>query len=293
MDNRSVITFIAKRSAEFVILFFVAVTLFFAAYRTAVLSPDTFFIHPHMSPDMQSQLRELWGLDRSFADQYILYVRNILRGDCGVSFYFGEDVSEILKAKTLPALLLTGTAVILALLIDFLLEKKGRSTSAGVLFYLVPFLFIGLLLIAFFSQRLNVFPVGGMKSLELYEQPTSALIRVTDVIHHLVLPCAMMVIWSFFVVSIVKTTIRGIFQEKKALIPPIVMTASAAGVLLLGVIITEIIFSWPGYYKTFLEAALMYDYPLFQGAFIAASLFNLFVVLCIVIVYSLAERTRR
>jgi len=283
MDNRYVLTFVAKRSAELLILFLIVITLFFVAYKTTISDPAALVITPRMTPDVQAQLRELWGLDRSLTHQYIIYMRNILRGDHGMSFYYGTDVSEVVKARTLPTLLLSGSALILALLLDFSLEKnKGTSVPAGMLFYLVPFLFIGLLLLAL-SYHLDIFPVGGMKSKELVDR--SIAIQTIDIIRHLVLPCAVMVIWSFTACLLVKANIRGILQEKKGIIPPIMMTVLAASVLFFGSKITEIIFSWPGYHSAVLEASLSYDYPLAQSALITAWAFNLVIVVCIEVFY--------
>jgi peptide/nickel transport system permease protein len=280
MDSKVIVIFMAKRGAELIILVFIIITVTFFLWRVVPADPAGMVISPRFSPDIKAELVALWGLDSPLPHQYTIYVKNVLTSTYGVSYYYGEDVSVLLKRRFVPTLVLTGTAVVAALLIDYTLGKKKKSGQAGIIFYLVPFLWISLLLIALFSYHLDVAPFGGWKSPDVWQAPASPVTRALDVVHHLILPCLVMIVWSFIGCSLLKVNICLLFQKRK-LIHPVMMTVLAAAVLFFGSTVVEVTFSWPGFYRTLLESLLTYDYPLSQGAFISAWLFNLVVVLLV------------
>ena len=291
MNSKAVVIFLARRSIELVLLFLLIVTLTFLMLRIVPSDPSVIVINSRMSPEMQAELRDLWGLDNSLLTQYVTYVKNVLSGNLGVSFYYGEELFPLIIRRLLPTLVLTAPAAAAALLIDFLLEKKKKTALTGIIFYVVPFLWIGLLLIVLFSYYLHLFPQAGWKSIEVWEGPAPLTTRILDVVHHLVLPCLVMIIWCFMGCILVKANIQGIFQ-KKPLFHPVVMTLLSAAVLLFGLKVTETTFSWPGFNRAMLEAGVTYDYPLFLGAFIAAWAFSLVLVLCIETYYTLLMRSQ-
>ncbi|MBU7009225.1 MAG: ABC transporter permease [Theionarchaea archaeon] len=295
----SLLGFVTKRIVAFVVLVFIVITGVFIIFRAMPFDSESTVISQGMPPDMRTELREQFGLDKSMGEQYIIYLKNVLHGDLGVSFYFLCNVSDIIRARLFPTALLTGTAVIIALIIDSLAEGlfAKKSVMINTLFYLIPFLFLGLLLIYWFSYRLDLVPVGGMKTPELWQaQNVSMGAKLFDVASHLFLPLLIMVIWVVIgFIPLVKTTSRGVIEEKKALIPAGVTTLLAASIILVGARITENTFSWPGLNSALVEASLNYDYPLAQGTMIAGAVFAL--VLAVVmetfyaVIASLKSRT--
>lgn len=280
------VKFVAQRGIEILILFYIIGSVTFIVYRYMPTDQTATVITSRFSPDVKEELLKLWGLDKPFLHQYVIYVKNVFSGNMGISFYYNEDVLTLIKYRFLPSLLLTGLAVTIAFIIDFYSEKKKFSTARlGVFFYVIPFVWVGLLLIAFSR---GIFPEGGMRSLDFSEK--SILLQIVDILYHLVLPCVVMVIWSFICCLLVRANIQGILRERE-LFPPVVMTALAAALIYYGCKITETMFSWPGLHRTALEATLDYDYPLFLGAFIAASLFSLVTALCIEIVYYFSQKS--
>ncbi|MBU7046060.1 MAG: ABC transporter permease [Theionarchaea archaeon] len=278
--------FAAKRGIEILILFYIIVSVTFIVYRYMPTDHTATVITSRFSPDVKEELLELWGLDKPFLHQYAIYVKNVFSGNMGISFYYNEDVFTLIKYRFLPSLLLTGTAVTIAFIIDFCSEKKKFNTARlGIFFYVIPFVWIGLLLLAFSR---GIFPEGGMRSLNFSEK--SILLQIVDILYHLVLPCVVMVFWSFICCLLVETNIQGILQKKK-LFPPVMMTALAAALIYYGSKVTETMFSWPGLHRTALEATLDYDYPLFLGVFITASLFCLVTSLCIEIIYYFSQKS--
>jgi len=201
-------------------------------------------------------------------------------------------------SRLLPTAILTGVALIIAVIIDFVAEGalNKKSPVVNTLFFLIPFLFLGLLAIFVFAYKMDLFPVGGMKSPEVWSSGLRASLgaKIADIAYHLILPLHIMVIWLFVgFVPLVKTLSRGVIQEKKALLPAGLTTVAAASVIFLGAVVTETTFSWPGFHSAFVEASLNYDYPLAQGAMIAGVVFSLVVALLIEVFYvGLASRAK-
>src|SRR4051794_33377559 len=58
------------------------------------------------------QVRKQYGLDQPIYVQYVTYMRNVLRGDLGYSYYFRRPVSEAMLEK-LPATAMLAVSIIL------------------------------------------------------------------------------------------------------------------------------------------------------------------------------------
>ncbi|MBU7029337.1 MAG: ABC transporter permease [Theionarchaea archaeon] len=294
----SMLGFITKRVVALVVIIFVLITMVFVLFRVMPSDPAAMVVVPRMTPELKEILGERFGLDEPMWVQYFIYLRNLLRGDMGTSFYWQGDVFDIVMSRLLPTAILTGVALIIAVIIDFVAEGalNKKSPVVNTLFFLIPFLFLGLLAIFVFAYKMDLFPVGGMKSPEVWSSGLRASLgaKIADIAYHLILPLHIMVIWLFVgFVPLVKTLSRGVIQEKKALLPAGLTTVAAASVIFLGAVVTETTFSWPGFHSAFVEASLNYDYPLAQGAMIAGVVFSLVVALLIEVFYvGLASRAK-
>ncbi|KYK34305.1 MAG: hypothetical protein AYK19_12365 [Theionarchaea archaeon DG-70-1] len=256
-----------------------------------------------MTPELKEILRARFGLDKPLWQQYLIYVKNLLHGEFGTSFYWEGDVFDILKARMLPTVLLftTGTLLAYALGVNLgriIAWKRGGkleygSTLTGLFLRTMPMFWVGLLAVWVFSYRLDLFPVGGMKTPEIWGATVEAglLTKILDVAYHLFLPLTVytlaifagnMLLMKNSMLETLKedyiTTARakGLPEKKirdhhaarNAMLP--VVTALSLGMAFSfnGSILTEKVFSWPGLGRTLVEASLSHDYPLAQGAFI-------------------------
>ncbi len=289
----SMLMFVTKRITAVAIFFFLLVTTVFVVFRVLPEDPAAMdMIAPRgASPEIIEAMQEQMGLNKPLPYQYLIYLRNTVSGEFGVSFYFERDVTDIVMTRLFPTTVLTGTALFLAVIIDFLAEGALAKKAAlvNILFYLIPFLFLGLLLIFLFSYKLDLFPVGGMKSPVIWSPAlhAPAAAKLTDILYHLILPLSVLVIWiSVGFLPFVKTTSQGEIQEKKALILPGLTTVLAAFALFYGAMVTETTFRWPGIHSAFVEASLNYDYPLAWGALILGALFSLVLAFVMEIFYA-------
>ncbi len=256
-----------------------------------------------MTPELKEILRARFGLDKPIWYQYYIYITNVLHGDFGTSFYWQFDVFDILKARFIPTVLLFTLGYMLAYALGINLgriiawRRGGKleygSTVIGLFFYTMPIFWLGLLAIWVFSYRLDLFPVGGMKSPEIWSLGVEAsfLTKLGDVLYHLFLPLTVFTVWVFtgsmllmknsmletlredYIVTarakgLPEKKIRDHHAARNAMLPVVTALSLAMAFSFNGGVLTETTFSWPGLGSTLVEASLNYDYPLAQGAFI-------------------------
>ena len=244
-----------------------------------------------MSEEEKDQLRQEMGLDKPLAQQYVIWLGNVLRGDMGESFVSGKDVFDTFISKLPATIYLTVTSIFLTVLISIPLGILSAVKQNKFLDYLIRFLsfignslpnfFVSLLLIYFFSLKLKLLPVmgnnSGWKSIIL---PTLTLAIALPT---LTLAIAMSSKYTRQVRATVLEELnkdyvqgaraRGIRENKilifsvlkASMLTIVTLLALSIGSLLGGTAIVESIFMWDGVGKMAVDAITMRDYPIIQA----------------------------
>ncbi|MBU7029325.1 MAG: ABC transporter permease [Theionarchaea archaeon] len=303
--------FITRRIIQIVITLFIIASLIFFVFRLTPGSPEAgggadrvyySVLSPRMTPELKALLRQRFGLDKPLWEQYLIYIRNVFRGEFGVSFYWEMDVWDMLRARLLPTILLFSLGNTLAFSIGINLGRviawrRGQkidygSTVVGLFFYTMPIFWLGLLAIWLLGFKLDLFPLGGMKTPEIWTAANvSPLTKVLDMMHHLFLPLTVLTIWIFVGhMLLMKNSMLGTLKEdyittarakglpekkirdrhaaRNAMLPVVTAFALNMAFSINGNVLTETVFSWPGIGSTLVDAVMNSDYPLAQGAFI-------------------------
>ncbi|GAE89458.1 ABC transporter permease [Acetivibrio straminisolvens] len=114
------VRFIAKRILFFLITMFLAATFTFVLIKSIPGGP--FGSDKMIHPQIMENLNEKYGLDEPLHRQYFLYMKNLLRGDLGISMiYKNRSVGSIIKRAFPVSLSLGIRAVGLAVLVSLLL----------------------------------------------------------------------------------------------------------------------------------------------------------------------------
>ncbi len=292
----------------------VAVLIFnFVLFRILPGDPVKLIIHsPRMTREAQERIRASFGLDKpiwfdgerlkegdipgAFDSQFTAYVRNLLRGDLGVSFSTRRDVSQLLaeRAWRTVVLVIGGdvTAIVLGMAAGLIAAwRRGSKLDTGILLWglfswALPTFFLGIILLILARGRL---PVGGMVTPGL--KPEDGLTYWLDVGKHLILPTATMaIVYTSEYILIMRSGVMEVLAEdyiltakakglstlrilrdhalKNAMLPMVTMIALTLGYTVGGAIQVETVFSWPGIGRLMYEAVQKRDYPVLQGSFL-------------------------
>ena len=293
--------FIFNKLIEIFIIFFIILTALFFLFRLAPGDPITRMVDPMLTPEDARHLIEQLGLDEPLWKQYVIYVKNIFTGNFGASFYYGEPVGKIILGKLPCTILLFTTSTLLSAFVGVWLGKiaaweKGSkldnfmSVSALICHTLfIPW--FALLVLWMLAFKAGWFPLGGMISPELWISNASVIVKIMDVIHHLILP--LLTLFSIQLGSyllLMRSSMLGVLKEdyiltarakgltekvirnkhaaKNAALPVITSVGLSLAFSINGGALTEQIFTWPGIGRELIFSVSNNDYPLAQACFL-------------------------
>ena len=128
------------------------------------------------SADDLARMRRLLGLDEPITVQYIKWLRQVVRGNFGVSYSAGRPVFDLIRDSLPATLVLSGSAFLFAILSGITLGVLSAVKRYSVCDHLitlvsffglsVPVFWYGLMLIMLFSVRLQLLPAGGMFTID-------------------------------------------------------------------------------------------------------------------------------
>lgn len=272
----------------------------FALVHIAPGDPLVSILPADASQELQAQLMELYGFNRSLPEQFFSWIFRALQGDLGTSIATSRPVAdEVMKAvgNTLRlAWVATLIGFVFGCLFGFVagyfqnswIDKLASSTS--VLGVSVPHYWLGMVLVIIFSSTLMWLPASGAG-------PGGSDQWVWDWEHvkHLILPAVTM---SVIPMGIIARTVRALVAEilaqefivglrakgltdvgiflhvvKNAAPTALAVMGLQLGYLLGGSILIETVFSWPGTGFLLNSAIFQRDLPLLQGTILVLATF--------------------
>lgn len=312
--------YIIGKLIEIVIIFFIILTVLFFLFRLSPGDPISKVVDPMLTPEDMKHMISQMGLDKPIWEQYVIYLKNFVTGSFGVSFHYGEPVSQIIKDRLGWTILLFTTSTILAALAGVFLGKvaawnKGSrldnvmSISALVCYTLfIPW--FALLLLWVMGFKFGFFPLGGVLSPELWVgNSSSSMAKILDLIHHMVLPLMTLFIinlGSYLLLMrssmlsvlredyIITARAKGLSEKvirdkhaaKNAALPVITSVGLSLAFSINGGALTEQIFTWPGIGRELIFAVSNNDYPLAQACFLLIALVVLVANLVVDLLYA-------
>jgi peptide/nickel transport system permease protein len=283
------LTFLGHRLLQLIpTLFFVSVIIF-SLQQLLPGDPATIMAGEERDPAVIEQIRRQYRLDQPIPIQYVYWVKGVLSGDLGESMRIKKPVRELIREKLPVTLQLALMAIVVALSIGVSAGivsavKKGTVWDyAANVFALwglsTPNFWLGIMLIFLFSVELGWLPASGYVPLtEDWRQSLASTIMPAFVLGNAIAAVLMRHTRSAMLQALGSDYVRtarakGLFERavvlkhamRNALTPVITLGALELGTLLSGAVLTEQIFSIPGFGKLIVDAVFNRDYAVVQG----------------------------
>ncbi len=244
-----------------------------------------------------ASIREAYHLDKPVMIQYLYWVQGVLRGDLGESMRHNRPVLDLILLKLPVTLQLAVMGIIVALILGIaggVVSALWKNTPvdyatnvvslAGIS---VPNFWLGIMLILFFSVHLGWLPASGFVSpFEDWRMNLATTIMPAFVLGTGIAGVIMRHTRSAMLQALESDYVRTarakglsewtvVFKHamRNALTPIITLGALEFGALLSGAVLTEQIFTIPGFGKLIVDAVFTRDYPVVQGVVLVTALF--------------------
>lgn len=279
---------------------FVVVSLTFVAMK--LIPGDPFTEEKALPAATQQALRDHYGLNDRWDQQYFRYLISILKWDLGPSFYYHDrSVSEIIR-ESFPISALLGVqalAVAISVGVAFgtiaALNAYGWQDRAFFLFSIIivsmPNFVLAALLQYFLGFKLALLPVARWGSFAHTLLPTLALAALPSVFIARLLRSSMMdVLQQDYVKTaqakgIPNSTIIFRHIASNAFLPILPYLGQLAANILVGSFIVEKVFSIPGLGQWFVSSVSNRDYPMIMGLTLFYSILLLLMLLTVDLIY--------
>ena len=271
------------------------------------------------TPEYMAMLRERFGLDKPVYEQLFLYIKNIVQLDLGFSFRHNMPVLDLILERLWPTLLLMGATLVLSVgvgtLLGLLAAVKVNSwrdaliSILAIISYATPLFWVGLMLIVFFSLKLEWLPATGMENVIMFYTGWE---RVVDIAKHLILPAISLSLFYMALYTrlmrasvleqhgmdyVVTARAKGITERRitfkhvlrNAILPVVTMAGFQVGALLGGSVVVEAVFGWPGLGQLAFQTLFARDFNLLLGIFFLSSCLVVIVNLIIDLLYTFLD----
>ncbi|MDA0812592.1 MAG: ABC transporter permease [Verrucomicrobia bacterium] len=290
--------YILRRLAQSMLVVFIVSTIMFFMFRIVPSDPTVMLVERGISEEARQALLERWGLTGSLWEQYLRYMGGLLVGDFGNSFFYRAPVWDVLLPRIVNTLWIAVPGLLLGALIGATLgmvvgwaRRGGAVERGGILIATIirgtPSFIIGIALLAVFSSWLGWLPGFGMGD----SGGATGVMRYLNFnfFIHLILPLLAVII--YFIpenlllmrsgvvenrtedyIELVRA--KGVSDQRVAwhagrnsLLPLITWLFPALAETIAGIVVIEIVFSWPGIGRELVLAVTRQDYPVAQAAF--------------------------
>src|SRR5438034_4136932 len=283
------LNFLARRLVQLIpTLFFVSI-LIFSLQQLLPGDPALILAGEDRDPTVVAHLREKLHLDEALPVRYLYWAGGVLKGDLGESARIQKPVLDLILEKLPVTLELALLAIVIALTIGITagivsaVAKDSAWDYAANVFALwglsTPNFWLGIMLILLFSVTLGWLPAYGYVSpFEDLKANLAAMIMPAFVLGNAIAAVLMRHTRSAMLQVLSSDYVRtarakGLNERvvvlkhalRNALIPIITLGALEFGTLLSGAVLTEQVFSIPGFGKLIVDAVFNRDYLVVQG----------------------------
>jgi peptide/nickel transport system permease protein len=305
--------YIARRLLATIPVMAIVAVLVFSMLRLTPGDPASIIAGAAATSQDVAEIRTRLGLDRPIVTQFFIWLRHLLTGDLGESFFFKKQVADLVLDRVGPTTALATTTMLWSVLVAIPLGvlaawKQGTWIDRvvmgfSVLGFSVPVFVIGYVLIYVFAIELSWLPVQGY-------QPIKE--GFGGFLQRLILPSlTLSVIYIALIARITRTSVLEVLSEdyirtarakglpnrvvlmrhalRNAAVPIVTVIGIGIALLIGGVVVTESVFSIPGLGRLTVDAVLARDYPTVQAVILLFSLVYVLLNLIVDVTYTFLD----
>jgi peptide/nickel transport system permease protein len=287
--------YLVKRLAAILPTIFFVTLIIFGLQQLLPGDAATVLAGEDQDPQVIAYLREKMHLDEPLPVRYGYWIAGVLQGDLGESLRIQEPVLGLILQKLPVTLELAALAMLIALMIGIpagIVSAVGKDTAWDYAANVIalwglstPNFWLGILMILLFSVQLGWLPASGYVSpFEDLRANLAAMIMPAFVLGNAIAAVLMRHTRSAMLqvlnADYVRTArAKGVDERtvvlkhalRNALTPIITLGALEFGTLLSGAVLTEQVFSIPGFGKLIVDAVFNRDYAVVQGVVLFTS----------------------
>jgi peptide/nickel transport system permease protein len=287
--------YLVKRLAAIVPTIFFVTVIIFGLQQLLPGDAATMLAGEDQDPQVIAYLRQKMHLDEPLPVRYGYWISGVAHGDLGESLRIQEPVLGLILQKLPVTIQLASMAMLIALVIGIptgIVSAVGKGTAWDYIANVIalwglstPNFWLGILMILLFSVQLGWLPASGYVSpFEDLKGNLAAMIMPAFVLGNAIAAVLMRHTRSAMLqvlnADYVRTArAKGLDERtvvlkhalRNALTPIITLGALEFGTLLSGAVLTEQVFSIPGFGKLIVDAVFNRDYAVVQGVVLFTS----------------------
>jgi peptide/nickel transport system permease protein len=287
--------YLVKRLAAILPTIFFVTVIIFGLQQLLPGDAATMLAGEDQDPQVIAYLRQKMHLDEPLPVRYGYWIAGVAHGDLGESLRIQEPVLGLILQKLPVTIELASMAMLIALVIGIptgIVSAVGKGTAWDYIANVIalwglstPNFWLGILMILLFSVQLGWLPASGYVSpFEDLKGNLAAMIMPAFVLGNAIAAVLMRHTRSAMLqvlnADYVRTArAKGLDERtvvlkhalRNALVPIITLGALEFGTLLSGAVLTEQVFSIPGFGKLIVDAVFNRDYAVVQGVVLFTS----------------------
>lgn len=296
--------YLLKRLAMSVITLWAIITITFFLMHSVPGNP--FAKEGKMPKVVYENLQKKYGLDKPKSEQYVIYLKNVLRGDFGDSMKSRvETVNDMIKRGFPVSARIGAQALLIAIIIGPALGALAAlhqnklpdylSMVIAILGISVPSFIMGTLFIQFIARNVSWLPIGGWGTFQHTILPSFALAMMPLAHMARLMRSSMLEVLGQDYIKTAKS--KGITNAavilkhavRNAILPVISILGTTISNLLVGSFVIEKIFGIPGLGSFFVKSINNRDYTLIMGTTIFYAIILIILLLVVDIAYMLID----
>lgn len=279
--------YLLKRIIMSIVTLWAIVTITFILMHSVPGNP--FAKEGKMPVSVYENLQKKYGLDKPKTEQYVIYLKNLLKGDFGDSMKSRVETVNDMISRGFPVSAYIGAeALLIALLfgpalgaLAALYQNKWPdylSMIVAIIGISVPSFIMGTIFIQFLAKNISFLPIGGWGTFQHTILPALALALMPLAYTARLMRSSMLEILGQDYIKTAKS--KGITKSavilkhavRNAILPIISVLGTLISNLLVGSFVIEKIFGIPGLGLFFVKSIVSRDYTLIMGTTIFYSI---------------------